>query len=118
MRVTLVALIFFVQKKATQFPESLFLVGAEGVEPPTMASHRLSFYPQSLRDSPGGHADAVFDAIGHLRPPGCARNNKKTPHFRVTASSVGRPILRMKCSKTQIRLENQPFPGRICVFVC
>ena len=65
----LVVLIFFVRKKATQFPESLFLVGAEGVEPPTLASQRLSSYPQSLRDSPEGHADAVFDVIGHLRPP-------------------------------------------------
>ena len=45
-----------------------FLVGAEGVEPPTLASQRLSFHPQSLRDSPEGHADVVFDAIGHLRP--------------------------------------------------
>ena len=44
-------------------------MGAEGVEPLTMASHRLTFYPQSLRDSPEGHADAVFDVIGHLRPP-------------------------------------------------
>ena len=43
-------------------------MGAEGVEPPTLASQRLTFYPQSLRDSPEGHADSVFDAIGHLRP--------------------------------------------------
>ena len=41
---------------------------AEGGEPPTLASQRLSFYPQSLCDSPEGHADAVFDVIGHLRP--------------------------------------------------
>ena len=42
-----------ITKKATQFPESL-PVGAEGVEPPTMASHRLTSNPQSLRDSPTG----------------------------------------------------------------
>ena len=44
-------------------------MGAEGVEPPTLASQRLTFYPQSLRDSPGGHADVGGAAIGHLRPP-------------------------------------------------
>ena len=47
-----------VRKKRLSFLNR-FLVGAEGVEPPTMASHRLSFYPQSLRDSPEGHADGI-----------------------------------------------------------
>ena len=55
------------EKKRSSFLNR-FLVGAEGVEPPTLASQRLSFYPQSLRDSPEGHADAVLDVIGHLRP--------------------------------------------------
>ena len=44
----------------------------------------ISFDPQSLRDSPQGHAAVVFDAIGHLRPP----FSMKTPFLRCAAAAA------------------------------
>ena len=44
----------------------------------------ISFDPQSLRDSPQGHAAVVFAAIGHLRPP----FSMKTPFLRCAAAAA------------------------------
>ena len=57
----------------------------------------ISFDPQSLRDSPQGHAAVVFDAIGHLRSPGCARNNKKNTAFS------GNGLVRGKADFTDVQ---------------
>ena len=70
----------------------------------------ISFDPQSLRDSPQGHTDVVKDAIGHLRSPGCARNNKKNTAFS------GNGLVREKADFTDEMFKNADSSGKRLIF--
>ena len=70
----------------------------------------ISFDPQSLRDSPQGHTDVVKDAIGHLRSPGCARNNKKNTAFS------GNGLVRGKADFTDEMFKNADSSGKRLIF--
>ena len=60
----------YLHKKKTSFGRLFFV--------------EISFDPQSLCDSPRGHAAVVFAAIGHLRPP----FSMKTPFLRCAAAAA------------------------------
>ena len=69
-----------------------------------------SSYPQSLRDSPRGPTDVVQDALGQLRSPGCARNNKKNTAFS------GNGLVREKADFTDEMFKNADSSGKRLIF--